>query len=87
MPQTKFVLKKSLELGMNPIVLINKIDILHATNFRIKKVKADISKLNKKTKIFLVSAKTGEGMKQWCDWLLKLAVNKRTKTAKKTRSR
>jgi len=68
-------------------VLINKIDMLAATNFNIKKVKADISKLNKKTKIFLVSAKTGEGMKQWCDWLDKLAVNKRTKTVKKTRPR
>jgi GTP-binding protein len=26
MPQTKFVLKKSLELGLNPLVIINKID-------------------------------------------------------------
>jgi GTP-binding protein len=26
MPQTKFVLKKSLELGLKPIVVINKID-------------------------------------------------------------
>ena len=26
MPQTRFVLKKSLELGLNPIVIINKID-------------------------------------------------------------
>jgi len=26
MPQTKFVLKKSLELGLNPVVVINKID-------------------------------------------------------------
>jgi GTP-binding protein len=26
MPQTKFVLKKSLELGLHPIVVINKID-------------------------------------------------------------
>ncbi len=26
MPQTKFVLKKSLELGLNPIVILNKID-------------------------------------------------------------
>jgi GTP-binding protein len=26
MPQTKFVLKKSLELGIKPIVVINKID-------------------------------------------------------------
>ena len=26
MPQTRFVLKKSLELGLNPIVVVNKID-------------------------------------------------------------
>jgi len=26
MPQTKFVLKKSLQLGLKPIVIINKID-------------------------------------------------------------
>ncbi|MFO7896647.1 MAG: translational GTPase TypA [Candidatus Cloacimonadales bacterium] len=30
MPQTKYVLKKSLELGLNPIVVINKIDRPHA---------------------------------------------------------
>ena len=30
MPQTKYVLKKSLELGLNPIVIINKIDRPHA---------------------------------------------------------
>ena len=30
MPQTKFVLKKSLDLGLKPIVVINKIDIPNA---------------------------------------------------------
>lgn len=30
MPQTKFVLKKSLELGLRPIVVINKVDRPHA---------------------------------------------------------
>ena len=68
-------------------VLINKIDLLAATDFNIEKVKADISKLNKNTKIFLVSAKTGDGMKQWCDWLENLADNKRKKILKKTRPR
>ena len=63
-------------------VLINKIDLLAATNFNIRKVKADISKLNKKAKIFLVSAKTGVGMKQWCGWLEKLALG-----TKKVRTR
>ena len=63
-------------------VLINKIDMLAATNFNIKKVKAEISRLNKKTKIFLVSATTGEGMKQWCDWLAKFTDNGQSKQPK-----
>ncbi|MDD3896474.1 MAG: translational GTPase TypA [Candidatus Peribacteraceae bacterium] len=35
MPQTKFVLKKSLELGLKPIVLINKIDKPAARSIRV----------------------------------------------------
>src|SRR6266513_1501513 len=31
MPQTRFVLKKSLELGLCPIVVVNKIDMANAT--------------------------------------------------------
>jgi hydrogenase nickel incorporation protein HypB len=56
-------------------VLINKIDLLSVSDFDIEKVKADVRKLNKKVKIFPVSAKTGDGLKQWCDWLAEL-VNK-----------
>jgi hydrogenase nickel incorporation protein HypB len=55
-------------------VLINKIDMLSATDFDIKKVQAEISKLNKGVKIFPVSAKTGEGMQQWCNWLTELVA-------------
>ena len=35
MPQTRFVLKKSLELGLNPIVVINKIDKPAANPMRV----------------------------------------------------
>ncbi len=35
MPQTRFVLKKSLELGLNPIVIINKIDKPAANPMRV----------------------------------------------------
>ena len=53
-------------------VLINKIDLLAATDFDIEKVKADILKLNKDVKIFPVSAKTDAGMQQWSQWLTEL---------------
>ncbi|MFH1462346.1 MAG: translational GTPase TypA [bacterium] len=35
MPQTRFVLKKSLELGLKPILLVNKIDKLAANSTRV----------------------------------------------------
>jgi hydrogenase nickel incorporation protein HypB len=53
-------------------VLINKIDLLALADFNIEKAKADILKLNKNVKIFPVSAKTGEGLQQWNNWLTEL---------------
>ncbi len=50
-------------------VLINKIDLLGLADFNIEKAKADILKLNKETKIFPISAKTGHGLQQWGQWL------------------
>jgi hydrogenase nickel incorporation protein HypB len=54
-------------------MLINKIDLLAGghVDFNIEKVKADARKLNKDIKIFPISAKTGEGMDDWYDWLQK----------------
>ena len=55
------------------VLLINKIDLLPGgqVDFDIKRAKADARKLNKPIKIFPISAKTGEGMADWYDWLLK----------------
>ncbi len=58
------------------VVLINKIDLLGATDFDIEMVKAEILKLNKEAKIFLLSARTGEGLQQWCDWLVELTSSR-----------
>jgi hydrogenase nickel incorporation protein HypB len=55
-------------------LLINKIDLLGAgvqVDFDIERAKADARKLNKDIKIFPISAKTGEGMNDWCDWLIR----------------
>jgi hydrogenase nickel incorporation protein HypB len=38
-------------------------------DFDLERVKTDARRLNKSIEIFLVSAKTGEGMAQWYDWL------------------
>lgn len=51
------------------VVLINKTDLLGVTEFDIEKIKADILKLNREVRIFPVSAKTGDGMQSWYNWL------------------
>jgi len=54
-------------------LLINKIDLLDGgqVDFDIEKAKADARKLNKDIEIFPVSARRGDGMDRWCDWLIK----------------
>jgi hydrogenase nickel incorporation protein HypB len=53
------------------VLLINKIDLLGAglVDFDLDRVKTDARRLNKGIEIFPVSARTGEGMQAWYDWL------------------
>jgi hydrogenase nickel incorporation protein HypB len=60
------------------VLLINKIDLLKApspVDFDIERVKTDARKLNKGIEIFPVSAKTGSGFAEWCQWLAKSVKN------------
>lgn len=52
-------------------LLVNKVDLLSAAqmDFDLDRVRADARRLNKGIQIFPVSAKTGEGMQRWYDWL------------------
>ena len=57
-------------------LLINKIDLLGTggqVDFDIERAKADARRLNKSIEVFPISAKTGEGMTNWYDWLLESA--------------
>jgi hydrogenase nickel incorporation protein HypB len=51
-------------------MLINKIDLLQHVDFDIERAKADACKFNRNLNVFLVSAKTGEGMAAWYSWLI-----------------
>ena len=51
-------------------MIINKIDLLEHVDFDIEKAKKDATILNKDLKIFPLSARTGEGMEQWNNWIL-----------------
>lgn len=50
-------------------VLINKIDTTDYFPFDFDAVEERIHNLNPDCKIFFVSARTGEGMQEWIDWL------------------
>lgn len=61
------------------VLLINKIDLLSAganVDFDIDRVKEDVRRLNPDIKVFALSAKTGEGMQRWCDWLAQSAADR-----------
>lgn len=62
-------LKYPLMFRVCDAVLINKIDVLPYFDFDMERVEEYIHMRNPDAKIFPVSAKTGEGMAAWTDWL------------------
>ena len=68
-------LKYPLMFSKVDALLINKIDVAPYFDFDMNKLREYVSKLNKNVKIFPISAKTGEGVKEWCQWLLNEVQN------------
>ena len=62
-------LKYPLMFKISDVVLINKIDTMSVFDFDIKAAKERIKNLNPNAEIFPISAKTGEGIDAWADWL------------------
>ena len=62
-------LKYPLMFSICDAVLINKIDTKSVFDFDDDAVVERIKKLNPNAEIFFISAKTGEGVDAWCDWL------------------
>ena len=62
-------LKYPLIFQVSHALIINKIDVLPYFDFDMDRVREYALARNPKLEIFPVSAKTGEGMDAWCDWL------------------
>lgn len=62
-------LKYPLMFTICDVVLVNKIDVLPYFDFDIAKVRERVAKLNPVAKVIPISARTGEGMDAWADWL------------------
>lgn len=68
-------LKYPLMFSKVDALLINKIDVAPYFDFDMDKLREYVGKLNKNVKIFPISAKTGEGVKEWSQWLLNEVQN------------
>lgn len=52
------------------VVLVNKIDAMPAFDFDSDRFRGHLAACNPRAPVFFVSAATGEGMEDWCGWLL-----------------
>ncbi len=64
-------LKYPLMFKTSDVLIINKIDTMEVFDFDMDLCIERVKKLNPDIEIFPVSAKTGEGMDAWTDWLYK----------------
>ncbi|MEW9094364.1 MAG: hydrogenase nickel incorporation protein HypB [Clostridiaceae bacterium] len=67
-------LKYPLMFSIVDVLLINKIDAAEYFDFDLDAVKERVKKLNPNIKVIPISAKTGEGMEEWIEWI-RLQVN------------
>lgn len=62
-------LKYPLMFSVCDVVLINKIDVMPYFDFDLEKCRENIRLRNPRAKVIPISAKTGEGVDVWADWL------------------
>ena len=62
-------LKYPLMFSIVDVLLINKIDAMDYFDFDIEAVKERVKKLNPNIKVIPISARTGEGIDEWADWI------------------
>ncbi len=62
-------LKYPLMFSICDCLLINKIDVMPYFDFDLEACKRYVTRLNPNIKIIPISARTGEGIGEWADWL------------------
>lgn len=65
-------LKYPLMFHVCQLLLINKIDLLPFCDFDLDNLKKNALRINPQLEIIKISAKTGEGLEQWNNWLINL---------------
>jgi hydrogenase nickel incorporation protein HypB len=62
-------LKYPLMFSIVDVLLINKIDVLEHFEFDLQACRERVKRLNPNVKIITISARTGEGLEEWAEWL------------------
>jgi hydrogenase nickel incorporation protein HypB len=62
-------LKYPLMFRSADLVLINKVDLLEHLDFDLEQFLGNLDAVNPGVKTILTSARTGQGVDEWCDWL------------------
>lgn len=62
-------LKYPLMFSIVDVLLINKMDSIGFFDFDLEAVKERVKKLNPNIKVIPITAKTGQGISEWADWI------------------
>lgn len=62
-------LKYPVMFSMVDVLLINKVDVIDHFDFDLARVTERVTRLNPKITIIPISAKTGQGISSWTDWV------------------
>jgi hydrogenase nickel incorporation protein HypB len=57
------------------VLLLNKVDLLPYIDCNIERLTSNALKINPSLTMFRMSARTGEGLDVWCDWLAENALS------------
>ena len=63
------------------LVIVNKIDLLPHLDFDLDKLLYNIDEVHPDVETIVLSARTGEGIDAWRDWLLRIAAARRRRLA------
>src|SRR5581483_7641382 len=66
-------LKYPLMFRASELVLVNKIDLLPYLDFDLDRFLHNLDAVHPDVEALLLSARTGEGLEAWRDWLLRVA--------------
>lgn len=73
-------LKYPLMFRVSHLLLLNKIDLLGHVDFDLERFRANVARVNPGLPVLEVSARTGQGLPAWIDWLVAAATDGKRRT-------